>query len=59
VQVILHPNPLIISLHDDSDKVYTKPLYMAPIFHYAGKPVYKVSELEQLKMEAKDKLKTD
>jgi len=40
VQVILHPNPIIIGLCDDSDKVYTKPLYAAPIFHYNRKPVY-------------------
>jgi len=40
VQVILHPNPIVVGLRDDSDKVYTKPLYAAPIFHYDGKPVY-------------------
>jgi len=40
VQVILHPNPIIVGLRDDSDKVYTKPLYAAPIFHFDGKPVY-------------------
>jgi len=49
VQVILHPNPLVIGLRDDSDKVYTKPLYAAPIFHYDGKPVYGAEQLEMLK----------
>ncbi len=49
VQVILHPNPLVIGLRDNSDKVYTKPLYAAPIFHYDGKPVYKAEHLEVLK----------
>jgi len=40
VQTILHPNPIVIGLRNDSNKVYTKPLYAAPIFHYDGKPVY-------------------
>ncbi len=39
VQVILHPNPIIMGLCNDSDKVYTKPLYAVPIFHYDGKLV--------------------
>ncbi len=59
MQVILHPNPIVIGLQDDSDKVYTKPLYTAPIFHYDGKPVYKVQELEMLKMDAEGKDQTD
>ncbi|SRR6266702_2728789 len=53
VQVILHPNPIVIRLRDDSDKVYTQPLYAAPIFHYDGKPVYKAEQLEKLKQGAK------
>ncbi len=40
VQVILHPNPIVIGLRDDSDKVYAQPLYAVPIFHYDGKLVY-------------------
>ncbi len=40
VQVILHPNPIVIRLRNDSSKIFTKPLYTAPIFHYDGKPVY-------------------
>src|SRR6266702_1262220 len=50
VQVILHPNPIVVGLQDNSDKVYTKPLYTAPIFHYDGKPVYRAQDLEVLKM---------
>ncbi len=50
VQVILHPNPIVVGLQDDSDKVYTKPLYAAPIFHYDGKPVYQAEQLEALKL---------
>ncbi len=49
VQVILHPNPIVVGLRDDSDKVYTKPLYAAPIFHYDRKPMYRAEQLEKLK----------
>jgi len=52
VQVILHPNPIVVRLRDDSDKVYTKLLYAEPIFHYDGKPVYRAQQLERLKMGA-------
>jgi len=40
VQAILHPNPIVIRLHNDSSKIFTKPLYAVPVFHYDGKPVY-------------------
>jgi len=59
VQVILHPNPLVVRLRNDSDKVYTQPLYAVPVFHYDGKPVYKVQELEKLKMDAKGREQMD
>jgi len=59
VQVILHPNPIIVGLCDDSNKVYTKPLYAVPIFHYDGKPVYKAQELEMLKKDVEGKEQTD
>src|SRR6266702_4223100 len=59
VQVVMHPNPFVIGLHDDSEKVYTTPLYTAPIFHYDGKPVYKAQELVFLKMEAEGREQTD
>ncbi len=59
VQVILHPNPIVVGLHDDSDKVYTKPLYAAPIFHYDGKPVYRAEQLEKLKFGAEGQEQTD
>jgi len=59
VQVILHPNPIIIRLRYDSDKVYTKPLYTAPIFHYTGKPMYKAQELELLKKDAEGEEQTN
>ncbi len=50
VQVILHPNPIVVGLHNDSDKVYSKPLYASPIFHYNGKPVYRAEQLKRLKL---------
>ncbi len=59
VQVVMHPNPFVIGLRNDSEKVYTTPLYAAPIFHYDGKPVYKAQDLEVLKMEAEGKEQTD
>src|SRR6266702_2948897 len=59
VQVILHPNPIVVGLHDDSDKVYTKPLYAAPIFHYDGKPVYRAQQLKALKIGAEGQDQTD
>ncbi len=59
VQVILHPNPIVIGLRNDSDKVYTKPLYAAPIFHYDGKPVYRAEQLKALKQGAEGQDHTD
>jgi len=46
-------------LRDDSDKVYSKPLYALPIYHYDGKPVYTAQELEVLKMDAEGKEQTN
>ncbi len=59
VQVILHPNPIVIGLRDDSNKVYAQPLYAAPIFHYDGKPIYQAAQLEQLKVGAEGQDQTD
>ncbi len=59
VQVILHPNPIVVGLRDDSDKVYMKPLYTTPIFHYDGKPVYRAEQLEVLKQGAEGQDQTD
>ncbi len=59
VQVILHPNPIVVGLWDNSDKVFTKPLYAAPIFHYDGKPVYHAELLEKLKLGAEGQDQTD
>jgi len=59
VQVILHPNPIVIGLRNDSDKVYTKPLYAEPIFHYNGKPIYRAEQLKALKQGAEGQDQTD
>jgi len=59
VQVILHSNPIVVGLRDDRDKVYSKPLYAAPIFHYDGKPVYRAEQLEALKLGAEGQDQTD
>ncbi len=59
MQTILHPNPIVVGLHNDSDKVYSKPLYTSPIYHYDGKPTYKAQELELLKMDAEGKEQTN
>ncbi len=59
VQVILHPSPIVVRLHNDSNKVYTQPLYAAPVFHYDGKPVYRAAQLKQLKEGAEGQDRTD
>ena len=33
VQTIMGPNPLVIGLRDDSDKVFSKLLYVTPIYN--------------------------
>jgi len=59
VQVILHPNPIVVGLRNDSSKVFTKPLYAAPIFHYDGKPVYRAELLKTLKIGAEGQEQMD
>ncbi len=59
VQTILHPNPIVIGLRNNSSKIFTKPLYATPIFHYNGKPIYRAEHLEKLKMGAEGQDQTD
>ena len=59
IQTILHPNPIIVGLCNNSDKVYSKPLYTSPVYHCNGKPVYKAQELEILKADMEGKEQTD
>ncbi len=50
-QAIMAPNLLVIALHKDSDKVFSKPLYAAPVYHFDGKPTYVTGELNYLKVD--------
>ncbi len=52
VQTIMGPNPLVIGLRDNTDKVYSKPLYANPIYSFGSKPVYTIQELGVLKTDA-------
>ncbi len=54
VQTIMGPNPLVIGLRNDTDKVYSKPLYATLIYNFDGKPVYTIQELEVLKSNTED-----
>jgi len=59
MQAIMAPNPLIVALREDSDKVYSKPLYASPVYLYKGKPIYKMEELDYLKIDAQGHEMTD
>ncbi len=59
VQTILHPNPIVVGLCDNSNKVYSKLLYASPIYHYDGKPTYTAQELEMLKWDVEGKEQMD
>jgi len=52
MQAIMAPNPLVVALRDDTNKVFSKPLYAAPIYKYDGKLVYTTAELDYLKADA-------
>jgi len=51
-QAIMAPNPLVVALRTDTDKVFSKPLYAAPVYKFEGKPVYPVASLDYLKADA-------
>jgi len=48
-QAIMAPNPLVVALRTDTDKVFSKPLYAAPVYKFDGKPTYTTAELDYLK----------
>ncbi len=54
VQAIMSPNLLMIGLHNDTNKVYSKLLYASPIYQYNGKLIYTAEELEFLKFKVED-----
>ncbi len=58
-QAIMAPNPLVIALRRDSDKVFSKPLYASPVYAYDGKPTYAAGELDYLKADAEGREFTD
>ncbi len=58
-QAIMAPNPLVIGLRRDSDKVFSKPLYAAPVYKFDGKPTYTTVELDYLKADAQGREFTD
>ena len=39
-QVIMGPDPMVVGIINESDKVYARPLYAAPHYNYGGKPIY-------------------
>jgi len=59
MQAIIAPNPLVMALCDDTNKVFSKLLYAAPIYKYDGKPVYTTAELDYLKADAQGQEFTD
>jgi len=58
-QAIMAPNPLVIALRNDTDKVFSKPLYASPVYLYDGKPTYATGELDYLKVDAQGREFTD
>jgi len=58
-QAIMAPNPLVIALHQDSDKVFSKPLYASPVYAFDGKPTYATRELDYLKVDVQGQEFTD
>jgi len=58
-QAIMAPNPLVIALWKDSDKVFSKPLYASAVYAFDGKPTYAAGELDYLKADAEGREFTD
>ncbi len=53
------PNPLVVALCTDTDKVFSKPLYAAPVYKFEGKPTYTTMKLDYLKADAPGQEMTD
>jgi len=58
-QAIMAPNPLVIALQRDLDKVFSKPLYGSVVYAFDGKPTYATGELDYLKVDAQGREFTD
>ncbi len=59
IQTILGPNPIVVALCNNTNKVYSKPLYANPINQFDSKPVYTMEELDVLLPGAEENKKTD
>jgi len=51
-QAIMAPNPLVVALRTDTDKVFSKPLYAVLMYKFEGKPTYPVASMDYLKADA-------
>ena len=51
-QAIMAPNLLVVALRTDTDKVFSKPLYAAPVYKFEGKPTYSTADTDYLKADA-------
>ncbi len=58
-QAIMAPNLLVVALRTDTNKVFSKPLYAAPVYRFEGKPTYPVASLDYLKADAEGREMTD
>ncbi len=58
-QAIMAPNPLVVALRKDSDKVFSKPLYASAVYAFDSKPTYATGELDYLKADAQGREFTD
>ncbi len=58
-QAIMAPNPLVVALRKDTNKVFSKPLYAMPVYKFNGKPTYTTVELDYLKADAQGWEMTD
>ena len=59
MQAIMAPNPLVVALCMDTNKVFSKPLYATPVYKFDGKPTYPTADLDYLKADAQGQEMTD
>ncbi len=59
MQAIMAPNPLVVALRKDTNKVFSKPLYASLVYWFDGKLVYTTGELDYLKADAQGQEMTD
>ncbi|KAH9027169.1 hypothetical protein EDB85DRAFT_2172848 [Lactarius pseudohatsudake] len=59
IQVIMGPDPLVVGIINESDKVYAHPLYAAPRFTYSGKPIYPNNDMVLFTEAFEDRARVD